>query len=215
MRVVALLTVAMAAIVNAWSDDLVSSLLAGHQFAVVARRQSPTSTTSSSFSSPTSISDVTNTTSTFDMTAWDRATTELCIARLTALDVASNPSGTAICYNVPMLNNQTGRFVADMRLFKISQPTGKFTGSRPQDFRASLEYSGAMVSRVENTTATEKNDGGDDDLRKRLVTVKNISLGKLSAALSLERRASSPQLLETYLFVGQIDQDKITGTETE
>jgi hypothetical protein len=170
---------------------------------------------------------------TMDMAAWDRETAAACTARLAALDAASNPSGTAICYNVPMLNNQTGRFLADLRLYRISDPTGSFAGVLPQNLGVGVAYNGARVLRVDNTT-----DEGDIALAARAFSDR-LDVGVVGVARAVEggegegegegepteadahagapltRRDSNPQLLQTYSFKGQIDEARLKDDMTE
>jgi hypothetical protein len=102
-----------------------------------------------------------------DMAAWDRDTSEICTACLSTLDAASNPSGTAICYNIPMLNNQTGRFLADLRLYRISDPVGAFLGVLPQNLGVGVAYNGATVLRVDNnnSSSSSSSDNENDSLQ--------------------------------------------------
>ena len=71
-----------------------------------------------------------------------------CMKALTAMNGnASNPSGMAVCYNVMMMDNTTGVFQADVRLFKISDPTGDWSTLDMSKVSTSLSYLGASVSR--------------------------------------------------------------------
>lgn len=131
---------------------------------------------------------------TINMTAWDEQATVACTAALSALPEASNPSGTCICYNLPLLNNITGTFKADLRLFRISAPTGAFTGIAPQNIEVALTYRGASVSAVSATTAAKMGSrtvGRRQDVAANVTTNPNL------------------QHLQTYLFVGQIDADQM------
>lgn len=116
---------------------------------------------------------------TVDMEAWDAEVNTACVAALSKLAKATNPSGTCTCYNLPAINNDTGAFEADLRLYQLSNPTGDFSGISADQVQVSLSYNGASVSPMSTTTATQK---------------------------AKERRGgSNPTLLQKYLFVGQID----------
>jgi len=117
-----------------------------------------------------------------NLTQWGEVTNEACIAALAKLDVSTNPSGTCVCYNLPALDTNTGVFEADLRLYKISDARDQFSGIAPENIAVGLTYSGASVS--QETTSAGLNTRTVGGLRKR----------------------SDPQLLQTYMFVGQIDQ---------
>jgi hypothetical protein len=121
-----------------------------------------------------------------NMTAWDEETSIACTEALSHLELASNPSGTCICYNLPSLDTSTGVFEADLRLYKVSEPSGAFDGIPPQNIQVGLAYKGASVSPVSASRI-----GG-----------RSLSQG---TEFPIQRRAVTPELLQAYLFVGQID----------
>ena len=134
---------------------------------------------------------------TLNMTAWDEQTSIACTEALSHLDIASNPSGTCICYNLPSLDTTTGVFEADLRLFKISEPTGRFATIPPQNIQVGLSYSGASVSPVRASRIQSTERVGSRSLQ-------------LEADLGpLHERDITLQLLQAYLFVGQIDKAKM------
>lgn len=117
-----------------------------------------------------------------NMTAWDAVVNAACIAALQKLAEATNPSGTCTCYNLPALNNATGGFEADLRLYQISTPRAEFAGIPANQVQVSLSYHGSSASPVTTATAAQK----------------------LTA-----RQNTGVRLLQTYMFVGQIDPDKL------
>lgn len=128
---------------------------------------------------------------TMDMEAWEEETTSACRDALAHLNVASNPSGTGICYNLPALDPTSGVFEADLRLFKVSEPSGQFQGIPPESIEVGLSFAGASVSPVEAS--------------------------RISGAVGQQRkakRADVMDLLQSYMFVGQINpsnmQEKMT-----
>lgn len=135
---------------------------------------------------------------TINMTAWDEEATTACNSALSALPQASNPSGTCVCYNLPALNNATGTFEADLRLYQLSEPTGQFTGIPPQNIQVGLAYHGASVSPVSANTAAKK----------------VITPVKRQASSSATTTNQNLKLLQTYLFVGEIDKDRMTDPMT-
>ncbi|KAH9889726.1 hypothetical protein F4778DRAFT_388536 [Xylariomycetidae sp. FL2044] len=125
-----------------------------------------------------------------NLTAWNTDTLSACMSALSALSAATNPSGTAICYNLPSLDTNNGTFMADLRLFQVSTPFGDFENVPPTDITVGLQYNGASVSLV------------NSEINARDLHV----LGK--------RQNVSPTLLQTYMFVGQINQDQMVDPMT-
>lgn len=121
-----------------------------------------------------------------DMAAWDEKVNAACLGALNKLSEATNPSGTCTCYNLPVLNTATGAFEADLRLYQLSTARDDFAGIPPEDVQVSLSYNGASVSPVSASTAQMK----------------------------VSRRQQTPdvKLLQTYLFVGQIDKDRLAAS---
>ncbi|RYO76162.1 hypothetical protein DL766_003865 [Monosporascus sp. MC13-8B] len=112
---------------------------------------------------------------------WDSETSAACEEMLSRLNVASNPSGTAICYNLPSLDTTTGRFMADLRLYQVSTPSGAFAGIAPEDIMVGVQYSGASVSPLDQE-GTNITDGA-----------------------RAKRQDVTPTLLQAYMLVGQIN----------
>ncbi|KAH8882901.1 hypothetical protein GQ53DRAFT_665020 [Thozetella sp. PMI_491] len=131
-----------------------------------------------------------------NMTAWDAQATAACESALNHLPEASNPSGTCICYNLPALDNTTGTFEADLRLYQLSTASGQFTGIPPQNIQVGLSYRGASVSPVSAQTAAKK------VLAQRQIDISTANV------------TSNLKLLQTYLFVGQIDKAQMQTTMT-
>ncbi|KAI4593370.1 hypothetical protein KJ359_009901 [Pestalotiopsis sp. 9143b] len=124
-----------------------------------------------------------------NMSQWNSETSAACTTALSQLSIASNPSGTAVCYNIPNLDTNTGTFMADLRLFQISSATGDFSSIPQQNIQVELQYKGASVSSVNQTSSS-------------------------LPARGLEVRAVNPTPLQTYLFVGQIDQAQLAQPMT-
>ncbi|KAH6889309.1 hypothetical protein B0T10DRAFT_529322 [Thelonectria olida] len=123
-----------------------------------------------------------------NMTAWESTTNSACTSALSILTQSTNPSGACVCYNLPSLDTDTGVFEADLRLYTVSDPRGDFAGIAPEDVTVSLSYNGASVMPVNPS---------------------NVSgAGMIGSVASIVKR-SSPSLLQTYMFIGQIDKDKM------
>ncbi|KAK1758884.1 hypothetical protein QBC47DRAFT_96641 [Echria macrotheca] len=132
---------------------------------------------------------------TINMEAWDQEANKACVDSLRQLPQASNPSGTAVCYNLPALDNRTGAFEADLRLYRLGQATGDFQGIPPENIQVGLSYRGASVSPVSMGRAS--------------TAVVNAAGGITSRQTQVNPNETL-DILQTYLFVGQIDKDKIT-----
>ncbi|KAH0553225.1 hypothetical protein GP486_006611 [Trichoglossum hirsutum] len=141
-----------------------------------------------------------------DTGAWDKDTAGACMKALAALaGHVSNPSGIAVCYNLPFYDNTTGVFQADLRLYHMLDPKDEWAGVKSQDINVGLSYVGAAVSSA---------------MSKRTVPLRfSISNppAKRDTDSSLEERqdAPAPQMLQVFNFVGQINKDLITPNLTE
>lgn len=139
------------------------------------------------------------TTTTTNVTQWDAQTMAACTTALEALNGnASNPSGMAACYNLPYLDNSTGVFQADLRLFTISAATGDFANIPTQNVMVGLSYVGATVSAVNGSSIMRRGD---------LVSL--ISWPRSADGMK-KRQAAVPTMAQSYAFVGQINQDLLT-----
>ena len=136
-----------------------------------------------------------------EMATWDAQTTAACEAQLSTLEQSSNPSGTCVCYNLPSLDADTGLFVADLRLYKVSDARGDFTGIQPADVQVGIMYDGATVQRV----GPVGNDDEQTDLKRSDEGVESLA----------KRQSTIPELLQTYIFVGQIDESRMVGNMSE
>jgi hypothetical protein len=127
-----------------------------------------------------------------NVTLWNEQTAAACNMSLMMLNgVASNPAGMAVCYNLPYMDNSTGTFQADLRLYMISDPTGDFSGIPPQNVTVGLQYFGASVQTI-----------NPSELKKRDFT----SWPSTRRESEIEKRAAmAPTLVQSYAFVGQIN----------
>ncbi|KAF5006051.1 hypothetical protein FDECE_7563 [Fusarium decemcellulare] len=129
-----------------------------------------------------------------NITAWNTATNEACRSVLGGLHQSTNPSGACVCYNLPSLDMQTGVFEADLRLFQVSEARGGFAAVAPEDVMVGVSYNGASVMPID-----PKDMNGT---------------GIVGQVASMKKRAESPTLLQTYMFVGKIDDDKMKDEMT-
>ena len=104
---------------------------------------------------------------------------------------ASNPSGMAVCYNVMQMDNTTGVFMADVRLYKIAAPTGDWAALDMKKVSTSLAYLGATVSQEQPPTTKRDELQLPDD-----------------SAGGIEKRATAPpQSVQNTTFVGKAHAD--------
>jgi len=132
-----------------------------------------------------------------NVTMWDEQTEAACSTALMMLNgVASNPAGMAVCYNLPYLDNSTGLFGADLRLYMISGPSGDFSGVPAQNVTVGLQYFGASVQTI-NPSELKKRD--------------SYSWPSGESEREIEQRAAmTPSLVQSYAFIGQINKDLMT-----
>ena len=166
-----------------------------------------------------------------NMQAWDEQTNQACIDALRLLPQASNPSGTCVCYNLPALDNRTGTFQADLRLYRLGMPTGDFLGIPAVNIQVGLTYRGASVSPVSMGRLAGSTGAGTTGAAGAGTAVGAGAAGSVAAGNGALPGASaaartSPiaarqadtgmdlDLLQTYLFVGQIDRDRMSSSLT-
>lgn len=135
---------------------------------------------------------------TIDLEAWDEETEAACQESLKRLTIASNPSGACICYNLPSLDTSSGVFEADLRVYRFNEPSGDFQGIAPEDIEVGLMYDGASVSPVDAENMPSLNPS-----RRKRQEVDGGGDG-----------APDLPLLQQYLLVGQIDEDRLTEDMT-
>lgn len=92
-----------------------------------------------------------------DLVKWEEETRAACMQTLGNLNgQASNPSGIAVCYNVPFLDNSTGVFQAELRMYNVSAPVDSWQSVTAADVSMTLSYLGATVQAMNmNNTKRE------------------------------------------------------------
>lgn len=85
---------------------------------------------------------------------WEEQTKAACMKTLSSLNgQASNPSGIAVCYNLPFLDNKTGVFQAELRMYNVSAPINPWVGVTAADVSMTLSYLGATVQNMQGNFA--------------------------------------------------------------
>ncbi|KAF2731506.1 hypothetical protein EJ04DRAFT_526083 [Polyplosphaeria fusca] len=144
--------------------------------------------------------------STADLAAWEDETQRACQSALMSLNgQASNPSGIAVCYNLPFLDNVTGVFQAELRMYNVSSPIDPWTGITPADITVAMSYLGARVQTMNGTVA--KRDISWPPIRRE------------ANGLLVERQtgtgAAPPQELKVLQYVGQINSNLMGSAMTQ
>jgi len=139
------------------------------------------------------------TSTTTNITEWDAQTSAACTTALSSLNGnAGNPSGMAACYNLPYLDNTTGVFQADLRLYTISAPSGSFANIPTQNVQVGLSYVGATVSAINASSLMRRGE------------LESLISWPRSIDGSRKRQAAVPVMAQSYAFVGQINKDLLT-----
>lgn len=129
--------------------------------------------------------------------SWDAQAETACLSQLAKLNgVASNPAGMAVCYNLSYMNNQTGVFEAQLRLYNISVPTEEWAGITTNSMMVSLAYLGATV---------ELTNGTLHGLSKREI---HVSEAELAMRAELSERAAAttgPEEIQVLTYIGQLN----------
>lgn len=126
----------------------------------------------------------------FNTPEWNATTTAACTKALSTVTNTTNPAGMVACYNVPFLNNETGVFEADLRLYQINAMTGDFTGVQANQLSIALTYPDATVSASTSQKA------------KR--TVLEIRQPQ-TAGSTVTSQSNGLSQLQDFTFVGQVD----------
>lgn len=138
---------------------------------------------------------------------WEAQTREACQNALSELNgQASNPSGIAVCYNLPFLDNSTGVFQAELRMYNISAPIDPWQGVTAADVSMTLSYLGATVQSTNGTfVRRDEPESADGILVERLVE----NLGKRQDA------GNGPAELKVLNYVGKINDNLMGSAMTE
>jgi hypothetical protein len=126
-----------------------------------------------------------------DLESWSRDTVKLCADKLNKTVIPNNPSGVAGCWNLPLLVDSTGVFAADLRIFRIADPTGDWKDVQVSSYNISVQYDGSAAIQPRNMTVMER--------RASLEGMKGSNLTKL---------------VDTQ-FIGNLDKSLISGQLNE
>ncbi|TGO37860.1 hypothetical protein BHYA_0087g00190 [Botrytis hyacinthi] len=149
-----------------------------------------------------SITDAPATTAATNASDWNTQTEAACTQALDLLNgQATNPSGLAVCYNLPYADNSTGVFKADLRIYNVSAPTGTFANIPSQDVQVGLSYEGATVSAVNMSTLMARSDGTS------IISWPRANSKRQSTTNTTTGRTIT--LVQSYAFVGQMNKEYV------
>jgi hypothetical protein len=136
-----------------------------------------------------------------DMATWNTDTKTACMDALSVLHgQASNPTGLAVCYNLRSLDNQTGIFQADVRMYNVSAPIDPWGGVSASDVAMILSYQWASVQMM-NT-------------KREAISWPPIRVRRENGILST-RALGNIQEMKVLSYVGKINSDKMSTGMTE
>ncbi|CAA9960365.1 hypothetical protein CFE70_003794 [Pyrenophora teres f. teres 0-1] len=134
-----------------------------------------------------------------NMVKWEEQTKAACMATLANLNgQASNPSGIAVCYNLPFLDNKTGVFQAELRMYNVSAPINPWLGVTAADVSMTLSYLGATVQNMQGNVTKR-------DLSAPIVD------GQLVEKTVKRQNINGMQELKVLMYVGRIN-DNLMGS---
>jgi hypothetical protein len=134
-----------------------------------------------------------------DLAKWEEQTKQACMTTLGNLKgQASNPSGISVCYNLPFLDNTTGVFQAELRMYNVSAPIDPWVGVTAADVSMTLSYLGATVQNMQG------------NFSKRDVN------GPISEGMLVERQdVSTMTELKVLMYVGRINSNLMGSAMTK
>lgn len=130
-----------------------------------------------------------------DLAKWEAETKKACMETLSSLNgQATNPSGIAVCYNLPFLDNRTGVFQAELRMYNVSAPVDPWTGVTAADVSMTMSYLGATVQNMAG------------NFSKRDITWPPVRERGLDDGALVERQDSNGMSeLKVLMYVGRIN----------
>ncbi|RKF65023.1 hypothetical protein GcC1_126017 [Golovinomyces cichoracearum] len=130
-----------------------------------------------------------------NMTKWSSKTEAACETSLKSMNGrVSNPSGMAVCYNLPYLDEKTGVFEANLRIYMVTASTGSFNNIPSDKIDVSLDYNGATVSPV-NASVMRKRQSEDSSMTSLQTIYENKA----------QKSEVEPKLIQMYNFIGQVN----------
>ncbi|KAL1649995.1 hypothetical protein SLS58_001371 [Diplodia intermedia] len=165
-------------------------------------------------SDPSSISTTPAANGTVDSDDWDSQTQASCDGAMARLaSKPDNPSGLAVCYNIPFFNNQTGVFQAELRMYNMTPPYDPWTGVTAADISMTLSYQSATVQASNSSDPPSKRDL-DSTLASPPIKLREIEVNEEGALVRRQSDSKGPQAIKVLMYVGQVDQDTLDNTQS-
>lgn len=139
---------------------------------------------------------------------WDLETDAACSSRL-GLQHAniSYPAGISACYNVRSLDDKTGTFDVDLRLYRIDTARGDWTHVQGTGMSVGLSYTAATVTLQPNRIGMKRNEASQRS--------SHLLESSLDIALVARGTMTAPRLLQVLLLTGQVDSRFISNFQIE
>ena len=109
-----------------------------------------------------------------DSLTLDQTTEVACVLAVSGMNgVASNPSGMAACYNIQSVNNITGTFNTNLRIYQVCGPKGDWLEISGSSVSLGLDYARAIVTKhdeieeTRNANASLMSTHGSEVIRSR------------------------------------------------
>lgn len=123
----------------------------------------------------------------FDEQRFNDSATTSCPAALEPMQRVVNPSGLVACYNVPFFDNSTGTFVADIRLFQVSDPEEQFAGVPWSEYALQVMIPQATLSNARQVAGDDKSNNGSDGNSTQTMLKGFQNVGQLNSQLQIEK----------------------------
>ena len=91
-------------------------------------------------------------------TAINSEVSKACTDAIAGIQNFNSDSGLGGCYNIMYLNRTNGLFQADLRLYKVSEPSGNFSGIPIDDMLVNLNSNFAKFAQVSLTPNTKRSE---------------------------------------------------------
>lgn len=134
---------------------------------------------------------------------YEAAITSSCTSALSLL--AGKPesaSGMSLCYNIISLNNSTGVFKSDLRLFKVAEPRDGWKNVSMKNIVPSVNWRGSGASLM----------GSQWGLNAPKNTTEGTNIVRRDTHLARRAEKGGPALMESYSFIGQINPEFLNRT---
>ena len=144
-----------------------------------------------------------------DLTKWEEETAAACGNAVAALNgQASNPTGLAVCYNLPFLDNTTGVFQAEVRMFNVSAPIDPWVGVSAAAISMTMSYAGATLQEMNGTFAKRGEIGFPSIQLREVASVEGMLVEK-------RQTTAVPTALKVMMYVGQINSNLMGSAMTQ